>query len=155
MQLIPNFYILLSDRARYFSMLLLSQFELTLSQTQPHRTRGHSGIRGATEDRRRDAIGGRVRHVCADCNKSIAQLQGLRRHLRDNHIPQQRCPFCDFKWSRPERIRTHLMVNHTEQCTTEMQEKITSLRGRRDTEELLVAYFFDSNVEATLPSLNA
>jgi len=51
--------------------------------------------------------------------------------MRDKHQPRCRCPFCNFMWTRPGKIKAHLIVDHAEMFTAEMLEGITSLRGRR------------------------
>jgi hypothetical protein len=74
--------------------------------------------------------GGKVRPVCVHCNQDFGRVQELYRHVRDKHMPRRRCPFCGFMWSRPDKIRSHLLANHAERFTAEMPEGVKALCGR-------------------------
>ncbi|KAN0130384.1 hypothetical protein V8E53_011785 [Lactarius tabidus] len=50
--------------------------------------------------------------VYDDCEATFGRHQELKRHLIGVHTPWRRCPFCSYEWSRPNKIKTHLMENH-------------------------------------------
>ncbi|KAF8267983.1 hypothetical protein EI94DRAFT_1700588 [Lactarius quietus] len=79
-------------------------------------------------------------HRCTKCNKAYQRRQDLKRHTRDKHIRQRKCPFCCTTWTRPERIRFHLMKNHGSRFTEDQQQEIRVLRGRNDTIHFLEKY---------------
>lgn len=72
-------------------------------------------------------------HHCTHCNKAYQRPQDLKRHTRDKHFRQRKCPFCCTRWSRPERIRVHLIKKHASRLTQDQQREVRSLRGRLDT----------------------
>ncbi|KAN0127199.1 hypothetical protein V8E53_015005 [Lactarius tabidus] len=72
-------------------------------------------------------------HHCTKCNKAYQRRQDLKRHYREKHIRQRKCPFCCTRWSRPERIRVHLVKKHESRLTNDQQREIRSLRSRDDT----------------------
>lgn len=74
-----------------------------------------------------------------DCNKKYRRLQELRRHTADKHEVPSKCLFCDYTWSRPERMRRHLIYQHRHHFTEEERQEIRGLRGRRDTIGFLLA----------------
>ncbi|KAH8986271.1 hypothetical protein EDB83DRAFT_1170779 [Lactarius deliciosus] len=88
-------------------------------------------------------------HHCANCSKAYRRHQDLKRHTRDKHEWQRKCPFCRVRWSRPERIRTHLMKEHESRLTKDQQQEIRFLRGRDDTIRFLEKY--GSNTEPRFP----
>ncbi|KAH9059536.1 hypothetical protein EDB87DRAFT_764151 [Lactarius vividus] len=77
---------------------------------------------------------------CTDCGKIYQRPQELKRHTRDKHELQRTCPFCCTRWSRPERIRAHLMKEHESCLTKDQQQQIRLLRGRDDTVHFLEKY---------------
>ncbi|KAH8992644.1 hypothetical protein EDB92DRAFT_1856653 [Lactarius akahatsu] len=79
-------------------------------------------------------------HHCINCSKAYRRHQDLKRHTRDKHEWQRKCPFCRARWSRPERIRTHLMKKHESRLTKDQQQEIRFLRGRDDTIRFLEKY---------------
>jgi hypothetical protein len=46
-------------------------------------------------------------------------------------MPPRQCPFCNFRWTRPDGIKAHLVVRHAKKFTAEMLAEIKALRGRR------------------------
>jgi len=72
-------------------------------------------------------------HCCNDCGKQYRRVQELRRHTRDKHEQQRRCPFCHITWSRPVKIRAHLMTEHGELLIDEAKQELLGLRGWRKT----------------------
>ena len=84
----------------------------------------------ATESQRIRMVGGKARLVCAYCNKDFVRTQELARHVTDKHTPRRRCPFCNFMWTRPDKIKPHLVTNHAEKFPAEMLEAIKMLCGR-------------------------
>ncbi|KAH9989407.1 hypothetical protein BJV74DRAFT_838449 [Russula compacta] len=79
-------------------------------------------------------------HYCADCGKQYRRVQELRRHTRDKHEEQRSCPFCDYTWSRPERIRGHLITEHGDRLTEEENQEIRRLRGWKNTIHFLTRF---------------
>ncbi|KAH9015895.1 hypothetical protein EDB84DRAFT_1524960 [Lactarius hengduanensis] len=79
-------------------------------------------------------------HHCTNCSKAYRRHQDLKRHARDKHEWQRKCPFCHTRWSRPERIRAHLMKKHESRLTKEQQQQIRLLRGRDNTIHFLEKY---------------
>ncbi|KAH9059537.1 hypothetical protein EDB87DRAFT_1621480 [Lactarius vividus] len=82
----------------------------------------------------------REAHHCNNCSKVYRRHQDLKRHTRDKHECQRKCPFCHTRWSRPERIRAHLMKKHESRLTKEQQQQIHLLRGRDNTIHFLDKY---------------
>ena len=68
--------------------------------------------------------------ITVDCSKVYGRPQDLKRHTRDKHLRLRKCPFCCTRWSRPERIRVHLIKKHGSRLTKDQQEEVLSLRGR-------------------------
>jgi len=68
-----------------------------------------------------------------DCKKTYRRSQDLRRHTRDKHQTPHKCPFCDTKWTRPEKIRGHLTTKHEDHFTEEELREVRGLRGWNDT----------------------
>jgi len=70
---------------------------------------------------------------CENCGRQYRRAQELRRHTRDKHEQQPQCPFCYATWSRPEKIRAHLITEHGDRFTEEQNQELHDLRGRRKT----------------------
>jgi hypothetical protein len=62
------------------------------------------------------------------------------RHIRDKHNQKRKCPFCRTKWTRPERIRTHVLKSHRSLLSENDQDEIYHLRGIDDTIRFLAQY---------------
>ncbi len=75
-----------------------------------------------------------------NCNKKYRRRQELERHTVDKHRVLHKCPFCKIRWTRPERIRSHLIDQHQDHFTEEERGEIRGLRGRRDTLGFLAKY---------------
>ncbi|KAI9456657.1 hypothetical protein BJY52DRAFT_1187737 [Lactarius psammicola] len=67
----------------------------------------------------------KLRCLFEDCKVTFRRLQERKRHLIDVHTPRRRCPFCLYAWSRPDKIKTHLMTKHQDkpQVLNEIQSK--------------------------------
>ncbi|KAI9464599.1 hypothetical protein BJY52DRAFT_830825 [Lactarius psammicola] len=57
-----------------------------------------------------------ARYFCHYCDARYVNQQGLNRHIKDKHTPQNQCPFCNFVWSPGRRylFRRHLESEHPE-----------------------------------------
>jgi hypothetical protein len=66
----------------------------------------------------------------------------MQRHIRERHEAKRRCPFCKFMWSRPDKLKAHLISKHMENVPAGALE---SLRGRRLLE------FVDAYADARYP----
>ncbi|KAI9446746.1 hypothetical protein H4582DRAFT_1908088 [Lactarius indigo] len=66
-----------------------------------------------------------------DCKATFGRPQEHKRHLIDVHKPRRRCPFCLYEWSRPNKLKTHLMKNHQDKIPQEVLREIRTKRGRR------------------------
>ena len=122
---------------------------------QPSGIGGHSTTQSFTEDQRsrnRTTDHG-ARPICVQCNKDFGRIREFERHLKEVHMPWRRCPFCDFMWARPDRIKAHIVTCHAETFTPEMLEGIKALSGRRVI-EFIDAYYYVPTMEATSGSLN-
>jgi len=97
---------------------------------------GPVAIKGATKDQSSRAMGLRARPVCTYCGEDFGRVQELNRHVKDIHMPRRRCPFCDVTWTRPAKIKAHLIADHAEEFTEEVLIGIKALCGRRVTEFL-------------------
>ncbi|KAI9456660.1 hypothetical protein BJY52DRAFT_1187739 [Lactarius psammicola] len=72
-------------------------------------------------------------HCCyEDCKATFGRLQERKRHLIDVHGRRCQCPSpsCHYKWSRPSKIKTHLIVNHKDELPQEVLNEIRAKRGR-------------------------
>jgi hypothetical protein len=76
----------------------------------------------------------------ACCDKKYQRAQELERHIRDKHQRPKNCPFCQTKWTRPEKIKIHLINDHRDCFTEEAQGEICHLRGQKDTIRFLEKY---------------
>jgi hypothetical protein len=74
---------------------------------------------------------GNVQSVCLLCPSVFKRIQELKRHIRDKHMDRRRCPFCTFRWTRPNNIKVHIISKHAERFTAELLEAIRDLRGRQ------------------------
>jgi len=83
------------------------------------------------EDQRSRNVDGKVRPVCVYCNKSFGRDQELQRHMKDIHTPRRQCPFCEVTWTRPDKIKAHIVADHADKFTAEMLEGIKAFCGRR------------------------
>ncbi|KAH9001559.1 hypothetical protein EDB92DRAFT_1827382 [Lactarius akahatsu] len=75
------------------------------------------------------------------CQAYFGRQQELNRHTIDVHTPPRRCPFCTYGWSRPDKIKDHLMAKH--QNEPQVLNEIRAKRGQN-----LVAYLL-----ATFPEV--
>jgi hypothetical protein len=116
-------------------------------QSQTHGTGEYLPFQGATEDQGTRAMDGNARPVCVYCSKDFGRIQELKRHVKEKHMPRRRCPWCDFLWTRPDKIKFHLLSNHAERFTAEVLEGIKALCGRRFV-EFVDAYDHGNDVEA-------
>ncbi|KAF8261688.1 hypothetical protein EI94DRAFT_1745424 [Lactarius quietus] len=89
---------------------------------------------------RRKAPRGLHRCTSSSCNKAYQRRQDLKRHTIDKHIRHRKCPFCHTEWSRPERIKVHLLEQHRSLLTEDQQQEIRTLRGRDNTIRFLEKY---------------
>ncbi|KAF8270379.1 hypothetical protein EI94DRAFT_1723078 [Lactarius quietus] len=64
------------------------------------------------------------------CGATFGGLQERKRHYIDVHNPRRQCPFCPYKWCRPNKIKTHLLVNHKDKLSREVLNEISAKRGR-------------------------
>jgi len=51
-------------------------------------------------------------------------------------MPRRRCPFCNVMWTRPTKIKNHLIVDHADKFAPEILEGFKALCGRGITEFL-------------------
>ena len=131
-------------------MANVTQFQ---SCARPHGIEEHLTIQNIIEDNQNQSrtIGRGERPVCIHCSKHFGRVQELQRHVKEIHMPWRRCPFCDFMWTRPGKIKAHIMAEHAERFTAEMLEGIKGLCGRRIV-EFLDAYDYSPDVDAMLRS---
>ena len=56
-------------------------------------------------------------HICTECTKHIGFTteKAQRKHSSDVHGPRQKCPHCDFTYSksREDNLRQHISIKHT------------------------------------------
>ena len=71
------------------------------------------------------------------CNKSYGRRQEAIRHMRDKHEVSLKCFICGIKWTRPEKIRGHILSKHRLHFTEEERQEILRLRGLNNTIVLL------------------
>ena len=89
-----------------------------------------NAIQSTAEDNRNHTVCRGTRPVCAYCARDFGRVQELKRHMDDMHMPRRRCPLCPFAWTRPGKIKAHLIADHAERFAAEMLEGIKALRGR-------------------------
>ena len=94
-------------------------------------------------------MGLRARPICEYCEEDFGRVQELTRHVKDVHMPRRRCPFCDITWTRPAKIKAHLIADHAEKFTAEVLKGFKALCGRRVT-EFLDAYDYIPEVDRYL-----
>ena len=107
------------------------------NQDQTLEMLGHIGSQRSlqTESVQRPVDGDRASRewrCCACRDKTYQRAQELKRHIRDKHQQPHKCPFCHTKWTRPEKIKTHLIAAHRDRFVEEEQREIRHLRGRKD-----------------------
>ena len=110
--------------------LSLIRVHPNVSQTQPRGTGEPATIQGAQGHGKRTSTHCRVRPTCTDCNRDFLRIQELKRHLRDVHGPRRRCPFCGFTWTRPDKIKDHIIASHRSKFTAEKLEDFKALCGQ-------------------------
>jgi hypothetical protein len=71
------------------------------------------------------------------CNKSYGRPQEVRRHVREKHEISPECLICGIKWTRPEKIRSHLIKEHRDRFTEEQRQIICNLQGLNSTIDFL------------------
>ncbi|KAH9038490.1 hypothetical protein EDB85DRAFT_1887884 [Lactarius pseudohatsudake] len=79
-------------------------------------------------------------YCCTSCSTVYSRLQELKRHVRDRHEERRKCPFCCTRWTRPERIRNHVLKNHGRLLSENERREIYRLRGLDDTVCFLAKY---------------
>lgn len=88
---------------------------------------------------------GEARPHCAQCNKVFGRVQELKRHMRDKHMDRGRCPFRLFNWTRPDKIKAHIVTHHAERFTAEILEGVKGLCGQ-NVIKLVDAYDYASEL---------
>jgi hypothetical protein len=126
-----------------------------VSQTQRRGTAEHETAQNTRGRRKHTATRGGVQRTCVDCNKHFPRFQEFKRHLKDVHQPRRQCPFCDFLWARPDKIKAHVLAEHQDRLSPEILADIKPLCGRQ------IVMFVDAfitdpydqglGVEATFP----
>lgn len=132
-----------------------------MSQYQPHGSDGTGAqltIQSAAVDQGHRTTGRKKRpsSSCPYCptGKDFGRFQELKRHVRDLHVPPSVCPFCDFPWTRPNKIKDHIISNHAGTFTAEFLEIFKAFSGRQ-VSEFLGAVDYGPYVDAALRSLSA
>lgn len=100
-------------------------------QIRPSGTEERVIIHGAQSHGKRTSMRRRVRPTCADCNRDFVRVQEFKRHLRDIHEPRRQCPFCDFTWTRPHKIKAHIIACHHGRFTAEQLIYFKTLYGQK------------------------
>ncbi|KAH9178363.1 hypothetical protein EDB89DRAFT_1170384 [Lactarius sanguifluus] len=72
---------------------------------------------------------------CESCNLIFGRSQEFKRHFLQVHTPPRRCPLCPYKWTRPDKVKAHLMNVHRDEFPQEVLNEIHAKRGQH-----LVAY---------------
>lgn len=67
-------------------------------------------------------------------------------------MPPSICPFCNFPWTRSDKIKGHIIANHADTFTAEFLENFKAFSGRQ-VSEFLGADDYGPYVEAALQSL--
>jgi hypothetical protein len=69
--------------------------------------------------------------TCHICGQQLSQSQGVPRHIRDVHEPSM-CPspYCGFEWSRPPKLKEHLMERHPDIPLRPTLANVTRYRRR-------------------------
>jgi hypothetical protein len=102
-----------------------------VSQAQPCETGEYVIIQRAPDRGKRTSTRPEVQHSCADCNTKFKRIQEFRRHMRDKHGPPRQCPFCGFTWTRPNRIKTHILFGHQDKLAHGTVGTLDKLYGQR------------------------
>ena len=122
-------------------------------QTQSQEIEGDLTTQSATEDRINSTTDctGKPRPACASCTKDFGRTQELKRHMKDKHKPPHPCPFssCPFMWTRPCKLKDHLLADHKGAFSPEILEAIKPLRGQNIV-KFLNGYADTLSVEAAL-----
>ncbi|KAI0296845.1 hypothetical protein BC826DRAFT_1103652 [Russula brevipes] len=72
-----------------------------------------------------------VRPSCEACSRSFGRAQELKRHNQAKHMSLRPCPFCPFRWSRPDKFKKHAMAQHKDsESAAELLKQIKDLEGR-------------------------
>ena len=79
-------------------------------------------------------------NYCTPCDKVYPRPQELKRHTRDKHEQKRKCPFCRIRWTRPARIRIHVLKSHGSYLNENEEQEILQLRGREETIRFLEKY---------------
>lgn len=69
-------------------------------------------------------------------------------------MPPSVCPFCEFLWTRADKIKDHIIANHAGTFTAEFLERFRAFSGRQ-VSEFLGAEDYGPCVEAALQFLGA
>jgi hypothetical protein len=91
----------------------------------------HAIIQRALCHGKRTSTRRRVRPACTDCNRDFIRIQELKRHLKDVHEPRRQCPFCGFTWTRPDKIKGHIIASHHGKFTAEALIDFKALCGQK------------------------
>jgi hypothetical protein len=71
------------------------------------------------------------------CDSIYGRHQEVKRHIREKHAILPKCIICGNTWTRPEKIRKHLLSKHRRHFTEEERQEICHLRGLNDTIDFL------------------
>ena len=63
--------------------------------------------------------------------------QEVRRHIREKHAILPKCLICGIKWTRAEKIRKHILLEHRQHFTKKERQEICDLRGLDNTIDFL------------------
>ncbi|KAH9048237.1 hypothetical protein EDB84DRAFT_293872 [Lactarius hengduanensis] len=77
-----------------------------------------------------DDTSGRLHCFHEDCEATFGRPQERKRHVIDVHTLRRQCPFCLYSWSRPDKIRAHLIKNHHHELPQEVLNEIRAKRGQ-------------------------
>ncbi|KAH9961035.1 hypothetical protein BC827DRAFT_1155484 [Russula dissimulans] len=133
------------------------QLHLSSCKTEPDEAGGHSVIQSSqVHDDRRTARDPELQPTaCEPCSRSFKRKQEYKRHMKDVHIDNDQkpqCPLCTFKWTRPDKIKTHIISAHKECLAPDILHEIDALRGRHLT-QYLDKLSQDNNREAAFQSI--
>jgi len=119
------------------------------------RTGGQLAIQSAAVDRgHRTKRRKKCPYPSCPTVKGFGRDQEVKRHVRDKHMPQSVCPFCNFPWTRPDKIKDHIIFNHAYMFTVEFLVKFMAFSGKQ-VSEFLGADDYGPHVEKLLRSLGA
>ena len=66
--------------------------------------------------------------VCAICGNRFGRTgPGFKAALE---LKDRRCPFCDFEWARPDKIKHHIPMHHPDRSTAEVMAISQDLHGK-------------------------